>query len=78
MYPLISILIAVFVRLSLQTNKLTSLPDCIGQLTNLTKYGIRILSLEVILIGLSFRLALECNQLTSLPDSIGQLTLLSE
>ena len=40
-YHLISIFITLFDRLYLNDNQLTSLPDSIGQLTNLTLYGIR-------------------------------------
>ena len=32
---------SLFDRLYLNSNQLTSIPDCIGQLTNLTGYGIR-------------------------------------
>ena len=34
-------LLPLFDRLGLSYNQLTSLPDCIGQLTNLTQYGIQ-------------------------------------
>ena len=68
----------LFNRLYFGAN-LSSLPDSIRELNNLTQYLRHSLChLISILIPFFDRLWLNTNQLTSIPDSIGQLTNLTE
>ena len=63
-----------FDRLWLGNNHLSFVPDCIGQLTNLTRYDIRFVQYLIsILISLFDRLALNDNDLKLLPHSMGNL-----
>ena len=75
---LVSILIALFDRLTLNYNQLTCLPDSLGSLTNLAECGDYFNIWFQFSSSLSDRLSLYWNQLTTVPDSIGLLTNLTE
>ena len=66
-------LMALFDRLYLNGNKLTSVPDCIGQLTNLTRFGVNLLLDLVSHCSSCDRLSLPRNHLESLLHSMGNL-----